>query len=311
MFISFSMLSLFAPLIFGMLLLSVAFSFLKRKYKLAALLFLIGLIINHHFSCFPVNVKIKNTKGINPIRVMTFNIRGSKLNSENMILRIADFVKNENPDVVFVTEANDSCTPIIDSLLKTCYQYSTCRENRMISVVYSKFPISSLDIIRLPDYRLSEIYECIIHLPKDSVALYPCHLASNNYTPEKEYMEADSISTPGNLLNCFSNIKHASTIRKSHIELMCEKMDKSVHAIVLGDMNDVCGSAAMDKLEDAGLKDAWWEGGFGYGATIHHPLPFRIDHIYYSEGLKLISVKVVDSKGLSDHDALVAEFEIR
>lgn len=305
------MLPLFAPWIIGLLFLSVGLLFFKRKHKLAAFLFLICLIINHYFSCLSFNVKFNRAKPVNPIKVMTFNIRGSKLNSADMILRVVDLVKNENPNVVFVTEANESCTPIVDSLLRTRYQNSTCKENRMISVVYSKFPISGLDIIRLPDYRLSEIYECIVHSPMDSIILYPCHLASNNYTPEKEYMEADSISTPSNLLNYFSNINHASTLRKSHIELICRRMHRSVPTIVLGYMNDVCGSAALNKLEKAGLKDAWREGGFGYGSTIHHPLPFRIDHIYYSERMKLTDVKVVDSRGLSDHDALVAEFEIK
>ncbi len=50
------------------------------------------------------------------------------------------------------------------------------------------------------------------------------------------------------------------------------------------------------------------KGGNGYGATFHHPLPYRIDHIFYNEGLKLKSIRKVDSQGLSDHDALVAEF---
>lgn len=79
-------------------------------------------------------------------------------------------------------------------------------------------------------------------------------------------------------------------------------------AIIMGDFNDVSGSKPLNILEDAGFKDAWWDGGFGYGATIHHPLPFRIDHIMYNDGVELVEIKKVDSNGLSDHDALVATF---
>ncbi|MCQ2119843.1 MAG: hypothetical protein MJY84_07960 [Bacteroidales bacterium] len=50
--------------------------------------------------------------------------------------------------------------------------------------------------------------------------------------------------------------------------------------------------------------------GFGYGSTIHHPLSFRIDHILYSDRLRLRSVGRVKACGLSDHDALVASFDL-
>ena len=76
----------------------------------------------------------------------------------------------------------------------------------------------------------------------------------------------------------------------------------------MGDFNDVGGSGCIRQLESIGLKDAWWEGGIGYGATIHHPLPYRIDHILYSGGLELRKVKVINSDSMSDHDALYAEF---
>lgn len=81
-----------------------------------------------------------------------------------------------------------------------------------------------------------------------------------------------------------------------------------VPTIVMGDFNDVPGSPTLNILERAGLKDAWWEGGCGYGATIHHPLPYRIDHILHNDGLKLKSIKKIVTQDLSDHDALVARF---
>lgn len=78
----------------------------------------------------------------------------------------------------------------------------------------------------------------------------------------------------------------------------------------MGDLNEVCGALSMRMLEGAGYKDAWSKGGFGYGATIHHPLPYRIDHVLYNSGLKLKGIKKINAKGISDHDALVAVFEV-
>ena len=78
--------------------------------------------------------------------------------------------------------------------------------------------------------------------------------------------------------------------------------------IVMGDMNDFNHFAPMDSLRDAGMKNAWWEGGFGYGATYHAGwLKLRIDHIYYNERLCLKNVKVVNTD-LSDHNILLADF---
>ena len=52
-----------------------------------------------------------------------------------------------------------------------------------------------------------------------------------------------------------------------------------VPCIVMGDMNDVSGSPCMKVFANAGLRDTWWDGGFGYGATIHEPVLYRIDHV--------------------------------
>ena len=107
----------------------------------------------------------------------------------------------------------------------------------------------------------------------------------------------------------FKDVNHAYSKRiKEAGEIAREVSQLEKPVIVLGDMNDVGGSKTIRQIESVGLKDAWWEGGFGYGATIHKPLPYRIDHILYSKQLKLNRVKVISSEGLSDHDAIFAEF---
>lgn len=56
----------------------------------------------------------------------------------------------------------------------------------------------------------------------------------------------------------------------------------------MGDLNDISGSTPLRTLEYSGLKDAWWEGVVGYGATIHNPFPYRIDHIMFTPGLNIL-----------------------
>lgn len=53
------------------------------------------------------------------------------------------------------------------------------------------------------------------------------------------------------------------------------------------------------------------KGGFGLGGTRKVlGFPFRIDHILYGVGFELKNVKRLQSNGISDHDAIVASFDI-
>lgn len=55
------------------------------------------------------------------------------------------------------------------------------------------------------------------------------------------------------------------------------------------------------------LKDAWWEGGNGFGWHLR----LRLDHILYSDKLELVDVKVIDTDiDISDHKPLMASFRL-
>lgn len=101
--------------------------------------------------------------------------------------------------------------------------------------------------------------------------------------------------------------------------------ETNMPVIVAGDQNDWCGSDCLDVLiglkgsrslkglsgDKDQLKDAWWEGGNGFGWTYFGwHLRLRLDHILYSDELELVDVKVIDSD-LSDHKPLVARFRIK
>ena len=81
--------------------------------------------------------------------------------------------------------------------------------------------------------------------------------------------------------------------------------------IVAGDLNDWCGSDCLNTLMGDDLKDAWWEGGRGFGWTYFGwHLRLRLDHILFSDELELLDVKVIDTD-LSDHKPLLARFRLR
>lgn len=108
----------------------------------------------------------------------------------------------------------------------------------------------------------------------------------------------------------FENFSYATELREMEADTVIYHCKDAERVVIMGDLNEVSGASSMRKFEDAGYKDAWSVGGFGYGATIHHPLPYRIDHVLYNSGLKLKGIKKINAKGISDHDALVAVFDL-
>ena len=143
------------------------------------------------------------------------------------------------------------------------------------------------------------------------VRLANCHFESNNID-ERIILDGDSLKWYQMLPIFNSEIVRAISVRKAEAELLNDwvKQNDDVPVIVCGDLNDFGGSPTLRTLQNhSKLKDAWWNGGLGYGATYHgHKfMYFRLDHILYNSELQLQKVKVAE-QNFSDHDALVAEF---
>ena len=142
------------------------------------------------------------------------------------------------------------------------------------------------------------------------------HLRSSAYSTARRSMSEDSHWWDGVPL-CLRNYKIGKRIRDYQARNVCRFIDEAraegKTVIVAGDLNDWCGSTTLNTLMGEGdnaLKDAWWEGGNGFGFTYQGwHLRLRLDHILYSDGLELQDVKVIDSD-LSDHRPLKATFTI-
>jgi exonuclease III len=301
------MLPLFLPWFEVILLLAgIVFSFCK-KWKVVFTLIIIAIIVNWRAEVYPLNICPSRDNGGNAcIKVMCFNIDGTKEPINNRAVRISNLIFREKPEILFVSELGGVNKSILDSLLSFIYPYSLYSEQHCF---YSKYPLSERARLGNEDINRIGVFKTFAFIERDTIVLYGCHFASNNYTTDSKYITPDSINNHTSLLQYISDIKIASSnrIREAKI-LAADLTNNQKPVIVLGDMNDVGGSKTIRQIESVGFKDAWWEGGFGYGATIHKPLPYRIDHILYSGQFKLNRAKVVNSDGLSDHDAVFAEF---
>ena len=193
--------------------------------------------------------------------------------------------------------------------LHDIYPYDT--RYMSTNMIYSKYHLCNKVYLSCLNGGSSYIVECTVSMKGDSVKLYGCHLSSNNYSSSMEYITPSDVNSYNDMKYYLSNIDKASRLRELEANTIVGSFSEHDNVIVMGDMNDVCGSPSLRKFTSEGLNDAWSEGGIGYGATIHSPLPYRIDHILYNDGLKLKGVKIIDTSGISDHSALVAVFDLK
>ena len=281
-----------------------------RKWEYALLFLVVCVALNWWAKCFPIHIC---SKGENRecLKVMTFNINGTIGDISKKAPKLAELINKYNPDILFVSELSDKNKLIMDSLFVNIFQYTTHTKNCW-NCFYSKSQMYKWgELENNSNIEHLGVYICHIPFANDSIIIYGCHFESNNYTTDNKYLTPDSINNHHEVITYLSNVKRTSVIRNKEANAVSGEIMKSIHPVILmGDLNDVCGSTAVRTLERAGLSDAWWVNGCGYGATIHRPLPFRIDHIMFSDRLRLQHIEVVNSKGLSDHDALYAEFKL-
>ena len=278
-----------------------------KKWRTGIFLYILTIVVNWWGECIPFRLwPMHEKESPYNVRVLTFNIGSSRKNISDKIDKLTDLIRNNKPDIIYITELGNSIKPLLDTSLAKDYAYSIYADSHEF---YSKYPLSERIALGLNENEEINVLKCLVVKGKDTITLYGCHLSSNNYTAELQYMTPDSIKSYSTLTQYFNNIERAYQKRIRMAEaITCDASKLNNRIIVLGDMNDVGGSKTLKLLENSGLKDAWWEGGFGYGATIHSPLSYRIDHILYSGQLRLNNVKVISSEGVSDHDALFAGF---
>ena len=269
----------------------IAFVFaLKKKWKFAVISFLATLIINAITETIPLPFLTLGEKRNTDITVLTYNVHSYNKGYTEKQNDIAKEILAESPDVVFLCEFPLIKNKKLDSIMTKVNGYTQYYQAGTECVFYSKYDIDSIVGISSAASTKKHSLTNKVHvfIGHDTLTIVGCHLSSSNHHIQEGYdkrrMEADAI---------YESIK-----------------DERHPIIVMGDMNDISGSYALHRIKKAGLADAWWKGGLGYGATFHDGwLRLRLDHILYKDDkLKLRHVKVVDSD-LSDHNALVASFD--
>lgn len=303
------MINLFIPWICLLLVVLLLLACWKKWYKCICIVFTILLLVNLQWRVFSLGCNwLNEKKNSDSLRVMTWNVSCSDSTATDDVDGMLSTILEQDADVVFLTEYGETIRPEIDSRMSKCYPYKGNIANWITWCnLYSRELIDTC--MRVGGEDTSYLFRYDLRRDSRIVHVYCAHLQSNNLV-NGETFYPDSIADRVGIERYLDNYNAASEIRRMQAEMIVSDMTDMSPNIVMGDMNDICGSPCMKVLTKAGLHDAWMDGGFGYGATIHEPLAYRIDHIMYSVGVRLKGIKKVDANGLSDHDALVADFEI-
>lgn len=299
----------------GLLIVGICFLCLLCHRKVRWSFLCLGMLItlNVLYKVFAINIYTPCCKD-QTISILSFNINGSVIHSQQELANLALCITTQNADVVFLAEDFQVISESLDSIMSLHYSYSNYHQATLYGghYFYSKYPLGAVEHLEIESNRFSYCYHCKLAYEGDSLNLFGMHMASNNYRGNEASIRPDDINGFQVFGKYLENIEVASLQRcEEAYKVRDIYIENSGPTIIMGDFNDVSGSKPLKILEEAGFKDAWWEGGFGYGATIHHPLPYRIDHIMYNEGVELIDIQRVDSRELSDHDALVARFKVK
>ena len=265
------------------------------------------------------------TYNVNALDTLTF--------TEQRQQEFLELIKAEHPDILCLQELSPACYEKVKARLDSIYGHPdfSCLSGTLNNFrLYSRFPMRNLkdyqcqgeiktddmDSLSLVDYKNRFIVMPLRSAefevePGRWVTVFSGHLRSSAYSTARRSMDRKS-SWMGGLPLYWCNYKIGKRIRDFEARNVRRFVDEARAngntVIMAGDLNDWCGSDCLETLMGNDLKDAWWEGGRGFGWTYFGwHLRLRIDHILYSDELQLTDVKVVDSD-LSDHKPLKATF---
>lgn len=299
------MISLIIPLILLLLLTIIAILLFKKKWIATGVLAITMILLNSSSDCFCFGFRNTYT---GDLKIMSFNVNGGGAYNKDKTNAIVRIIKKEAPDIVFLTENFSPTCDSLHEILHTEYPYDTKKLN--YNAIYSRFPLSSPLFFHMINKGTSYMIKCEADVDGKEITLFGCHLSSNNYSKSLDYFTPSEVKSASGIKAYLSNFSYAIELRKMEADTVIYHCKDAERVVIMGDLNEVNGAPSIRMFGDAGYKDAWSVGGFGYGATIYHPLPYRIDHVLYNDGLKLKGIKKINAKEVSDHDALVAVFDL-
>jgi len=304
-----------------------------RKWR--ALCSMLTLLVFHElvFSVFGIHYFSKNDMEPRPgfLKVMTWNVHGLGIydlpEDKKVPGRMLEVIQAENPDILcmpeFYTEWDDAMKPHSDRFLKqgNFKEYRFIYDNSLGTKIYigtafySKYPLHNLKEIQLAEYI--KMMQCDVELPgRKMMRTYFIHLQSFQLM-DKDKKLIEELKKRDKKIPIEASRSYADRFNTAYLkraeqaERAREIIDRSPYPVLIcGDLNDLPGSYTYNTVKGK-LLDAFSRKGRGLGRTYNAIMPtLRIDHIFYDPVLLRITGFRSPHTSLSDHNPVIANFEI-
>lgn len=221
-----------------------------------------------------------------PLRVMTWNVKYGS-HDKLALLTIMYEIDRNNPSVVLLQDAGG----VLNGVLGDYFSTWNIRSDGQY-IIASKLPLGVLQVKKIS--ISGDEHTCVrteLQFNKTAIALYNVHFQSpREGLDSMRAAKRNSRDLPKAIQKLEDNVK-ARLIQVHTLREFIRQEPGPV--IIAGDLNSPDASQVCVTLRDAGLHDAFAEGGKGYGCTYGHFLFqnrfhghniswMRIDHIMMS-----------------------------
>ncbi len=270
------------------------------KWILPVSIMLIVSLVSVNLTLIPIHFSSGRRCHVD-IRVLSYNVNSQEARFKAVSKKLVGTILNQNPDFVFLTEYYGTASDILQNEIVEYYPFSN-NEYRFWDengdVFFSKWNIDSINRFSLSGHY-SSIYRVQIHRDADTLAVYCCHLSSNNLALNK---------------GRWASLNEGRRLRNEEVDIITDAIVREQYStLVIGDLNDVSWSDDIKRIRSSGLSDGWAEKGTGYGSTYSEGwLKLRIDHVLYDkQRMELNDIRIVGNYLWSDHRAIVASFVLK
>lgn len=323
LFGQFTIVGLFAPILYIMVMICTLLWLIMRRWVLA-LIFMVLLIpgLFHFNDFFNLKVMFEEQKPENSreLTIMTHNVRGFyNDNGNRKVQEYVDYLAmNELPDIICLQEFPCEAQGIssLDTLFEGRYDrvyMAEAEEGGEYAVrTYSRYPIIRQGNVA-GEGRGTSHWCDIVYKQYDTIRIFNNHLYTMSISKDdtEDIARGKILQDGDRMLSIVNRIADNSSIRASHVDTLRYIIDNTPYRhIVCGDFNDTPMSYVYSLLSE-NLYDTFVESGNGYGYTFR-PMRgmLRIDYILRSEGLESLGYAADESATFSDHLPVYARLKV-
>jgi len=240
-----------------------------------------------------------------------------------ILFSIDKLIEDENPDIICFQEFHQYTLDTIPLYkyfrLKHNYPFhfhklrdSVTQQNALSGpVIFSKFPIEGVfyQDLNIPSAGMNRIVAVDVYLKTDTIRLFNAHFNSlsirvhKSQTPEKQLETAISI---------FQKVKNSFTLHVNNVRVLDSLLQKSEKpTIICADLNSSPYSYPYQVLREK-YNNTFEEKGNGLGFTLNRfPYFIRLDQIFVSEELHVLSHQTIKKENKTDHFPILVQLELR